>query len=51
MCVLYFIINIIDYKDAIKLKPKPFGIGVQVGYGIDGKPYIGAGVSVNLIRF
>lgn len=32
-------------------KPKPFGIGFQVGYGINGKPYIGGGVSINLISF
>lgn len=48
--------SIVVFKDKIidKLvipKPKPFGIGLQVGYGIDGKPYVGAGISVNLIRF
>ena len=35
-------------------KPKPFGIGVQIGYGTNGsdfKPYVGAGVSYNFIRF
>lgn len=49
----------IEYKDRIidKLvipKPKPFGIGVQVGVTSDFKevkPYIGIGVSYNLIRF
>lgn len=46
--------TIILYKDKIinvKPKPKPFGVGAQVGYGIDGKPYVGIGVSYNLIRF
>lgn len=39
------------------VKPKKFGIGVQVGYGINFKdeikaqPYIGVGASYNLIRF
>lgn len=35
-------------------KAKPFGIGLHVGYGISGaglSPYIGIGVSYNLIRF
>ncbi len=35
-------------------KPKPFGIGIQIGYGTNGsdfKPYVGAGVSYNFIRF
>ena len=35
-------------------KPKPFGIGVQIGYGTNGsdvKPYVGAGISYNFIRF
>jgi len=34
-------------------KPKPWGIGIQAGATYDGKtkPYIGAGVSYNLIRF
>ncbi len=39
----------------IKQKPKHWGIGVQVGYGYAYKqgfyPYIGVGVSYNLIRF
>ena len=45
---------VIEYKDKIietKPKPKPFGIGVNAGYGINGEPYIGVGVSYNLIRF
>ena len=43
-----------------KSKPKPLGVGVQVGfggfYGISGKrvdygPYIGVGISYNIIRW
>lgn len=49
--------TVILYKDKIidvKPKPKPFGIGMQVGATTDlkeVKPYIGVGVSYNLIRF
>lgn len=51
--------SIVVFKDKIinKLvipKPKPFGIGVQVGATTDlkeVKPYVGIGVSYNLIRF
>lgn len=35
-------------------KKRPWGIGVQGGYGTNGKdlqPYIGVGISYNLIRF
>lgn len=35
-------------------KPKPWGIGVQVGYGVnrkDPQQYIGVGISYNFIRF
>jgi hypothetical protein len=35
-------------------RPKKIGIGLQVGYGFSGtapKPYVGIGVSYNLIRF
>lgn len=47
---------VIEYKDKIieKMvlpKQKPFGIGVNAGYGIDGKPYVGVGVSYNFLRF
>jgi|SRR5690606_558091 len=34
-------------------KPKPWGVGVHLGYGTDGKDlqmYVGAGVSYNFIR-
>lgn len=51
--------SVIVYKDKIidKLvipKPKPFGVGIQAGYGTNGKefyPTISVGVSYNLIRF
>lgn len=52
--IIYKTDSVVIYKDKIinvKPKPKPFGVGAQVGYGIDGKPYIGVGVSVNLLRF
>lgn len=45
--------NIISVLEVPK-KPKPFGIGVQVGITTDTKevkPYVGLGVSYNLIRF
>lgn len=50
---------VIEYKDKIidKMvipKPKPFGIGVQVGATTnlkEVKPYVGIGISYNLIRF
>jgi len=50
---------VIEYKDKIieKMvlpKPKPWGIGIQAGYGLNGKdlcPYVGVGISYNLIRF
>lgn len=45
---------IIEYKDVIinsKPKIKPFGIGVQTGVDMYGKPYFGAGVSYNVFRF
>ncbi|AXF52398.1 MAG: outer membrane insertion C-terminal signal domain protein [Caudoviricetes sp.] len=49
----------IEYKDRIIDnmvidKPKRFGIGIQAGYGTNGKefyPTISVGVSYNLIRF
>lgn len=52
--------SVIVYKDKIidRLvvpKPKPFGIGVQLGVTTSDlkevKPYIGIGISYNLIRF
>ena len=51
--------KLVDLKDKeceLKLnatKPKYWGIGIQIGATYDGqtKPYVGAGVSYNLIRF
>jgi len=52
-------IKVIDVR-SVKvdlLKPKRFGIGIQAGYGINFKdqitaqPYLGVGLSYNLIRF
>lgn len=34
-----------------KAKRKPWGIGIQGGYGINKEPYIGIGLSYNLINF
>lgn len=36
------------YHPAVKLKPKRWGLGVQVGYGNPGGWYVGAGVSWNV---
>lgn len=44
--------KIIEIKE-FKTKPKRIGIGAQVGYGFDGKdikPYIGVGISINIIN-
>lgn len=44
----------VDTEKLKAKKPKPFGIGIQIGYGINGadfKPYVGAGISYNFIRF
>lgn len=43
---------IIDLKEIPK--PKRFGVGIQTGYGITGNkisPYIGVGVSFNILKF
>lgn len=34
-----------------QLKPKRWGIGLQAGYGLPYGPYIGLGVSYNLVRW
>ncbi|MEG2121065.1 MAG: hypothetical protein RRZ64_03290, partial [Rikenellaceae bacterium] len=44
------------YKDVTipKARPKRWGIGLQVGYGIGTnglQPYLGVGLSYNVIRF
>lgn len=46
--------TIIMYKDRIIDLPKNrkrLGLGVQAGYGIDNRPYVGLGVSYNLFVF
>ena len=46
--------TIIMYKDKIIELPKTrkrLGLGVQAGYGIDNRPYVGLGVSYNLFVF
>ena len=46
--------TIIMYKDRIIDLPKTrkrLGLGIQAGYGIDNRPYVGLGVSYNLFVF
>ncbi len=46
--------TIIMYKDRLLDLPKTrkrLGLGVQAGYGIDNRPYIGLGLSYNLFVF
>ena len=46
--------TIIMYKDRLLDLPKTIkrlGLGVQAGYGIDNRPYIGLGLSYNLFVF
>lgn len=46
--------TIIMYKDRIIKLPKTrkrLGLGIQAGYGIDNRPYVGLGVSYNLFVF
>ncbi|VDH16090.1 Uncharacterised protein [Algoriella xinjiangensis] len=55
--IIYLTNTIVNYQDKIiKIKPKPkrFGIGIQTGYGFNSDkitPYVGVGVSFNLVRF
>lgn len=55
--IIYLTNDIINYQEKIiKIKPKPkrFGIGIQTGYGFTSDkitPYVGVGVSFNLVRF
>lgn len=45
--------KIITYP-AVKPRPKRFGIGISAGYGYSGgtfRPYIGVGISYNIITF
>jgi len=55
--IIYLTNDIINYQEKIieiKPKPKRIGIGFQTGYGFTQDkitPYVGVGVSFNLIRF
>ena len=55
--IIYLTNEIINYQEKIiniKPKPKRFGIGIQTGYGFTQDkitPYVGVGVSFNLVRF
>ena len=46
--------TIIQFKDRLLELPKTrkrFGLGINSGYGIDNRPYVGFGVSYNLFVF
>ena len=52
--IIYLDRKVIEYKDRIIKLPKTrkrLGLGVQAGYGIDNRPYVGLGVSYNLFVF
>ena len=52
--IIYLDRKVIEYKDKIIELPetrKRLGLGVQAGYGIDNRPYIGLGLSYNLFVF
>ncbi|MEG0984644.1 DUF6808 domain-containing protein, partial [Algoriella sp.] len=55
--IIYLTNEIINYQEKIiniKPKPKRFGLGIQAGYGISNErfsPYLGAGISINILRF
>ena len=52
--IIYLDRKVIEYKDKIIELPKTrkrLGLGVQAGYGIDNRPYVGLGVSYNLFVF
>ena len=52
--IIYLDRKVIEYKDKIIELPetrKRLGLGVQAGYGIDNRPYVGLGVSYNLFVF
>ena len=52
--IIYLDRKVIEYKDKIINLPKTrkrLGLGVQAGYGIDNRPYVGLGVSYNLFVF
>lgn len=48
------VIKYITTTEIVREKPKKWGLGIQAGYGIGRnglQPYVGVGVSYNLIRF
>ena len=52
--IIYLDRKVIEYKDRIIDLPKnrkSLGLGIQAGYGIDNRPYVGLGVSYNLFVF
>ena len=52
--IIYLDRKVIEYKDRIIKLPKTrkrLGLGIQAGYGINNRPYIGLGVSYNLFVF
>ena len=52
--IIYLDRKVIDYKDRIIDLPKNrkrLGLGIQAGYGIDNRPYVGLGLSYNLFVF
>lgn len=52
--IIYLDRKVIEYKDRLLDLPKTrkrLGLGVQAGYGIDNRPYVGLGVSYNLFVF
>ena len=52
--IIYLDRKVIEYKDKIIELPKTrkrLGLGVQAGYGIDNRPYVGLGVSYNIFVF
>lgn len=52
--IIYLDRKVIEYKDRIIDLPKNrkrLGLGVQAGYSIDNRPYVGLGVSYNLFVF
>ena len=52
--IIYLDRKVIEYKDKIIELPKTrkrLGLGIQAGYGIDNRPYVGLGVSYNLFVF
>ena len=52
--IIYLDRKVIEYKDRLLDLPKTkkrLGLGIQTGYGIDNRPYVGLGVSYNLFVF